>query len=194
MPHPPTEVLRRPDEPLPFPPPLVVKPRFGSWGLDVHRCENERDARELLASLGGRPWFRRGGALVQPLLSEARSDLRVVVAGGTVLGAVRREAAPGEWRTNVSLGGTRTRVEPDVAERALALAAARAVGCDLVGVDLLPLPGGGRAVVELNGAVDFDERYAPPGVDVYARAARALGLPAVEGAAEAPGFRALARA
>ena len=46
---------------------------------------------------------------------------------------------------------------------------------DFVGVDLLPTPGG-YVVLQLNGAADFDERYSLPGRDVYADAARALGL------------------
>jgi len=46
-----------------------------------------------------------------------------------------------------------------------------------VGVDLLPIDGERYVVLELNGAVDFDERYSLDGLDVYAEAARALGLP-----------------
>lgn len=45
-----------------------------------------------------------------------------------------------------------------------------------MGVDLLQLQDGQYVVLELNGAVDFDERYSFGGRDVYAEAARALGL------------------
>ncbi len=81
-------------------------------------------------------------------------DLRVVVAGGRVVGAARRVAAPGEWRTNVALGGrSETAPAPPLA-RALAVAAADAICADLVGVDLLPTADG-YVIAELNGAVDF---------------------------------------
>jgi glutathione synthase/RimK-type ligase-like ATP-grasp enzyme len=70
-----------------------------------------------------------------------------------------RRAAPGEWRTNVALGGKRVRVRPPEEARALALAAAAAVGGDLVGVDLLPLADGGWTVIEVNGAVEFTSAY-----------------------------------
>ena len=74
VPHPPTEVLRRPGEPLPFPPPLVVKPRFGSWGREVIRCDNEVDFRRHLHELPSRPWFQRHGALVQELVEPVGAD------------------------------------------------------------------------------------------------------------------------
>ena len=69
--------------------------------------------------------------------------------------------------TNVALGATRTPVRrpPDDA-RELALRAASAVNGDLVGADLLPTPDGSWTVIEVNGAVEFDETYA---TDVHRR-------------------------
>jgi len=176
LPHPRTAVLRDAGEALPLPPPLVLKPRFGSWGADVVRCGTEREARAQLRLLADRRWFRRHGVLVQELVDAPSSDLRVVVAGGTAIGAIRRTAAHGEWRTNTALGAGRTRAAPDAAAAAVACAAVRAVGLDLAGVDLLPLPSGRYIVLEVNGAVDFDETYARPGRDVFRDAARALGV------------------
>jgi glutathione synthase/RimK-type ligase-like ATP-grasp enzyme len=100
-------------------------------------------------------------------------DLRVVVAAGDVIGAVKRVAPPGEWRTNVALGATRVRADPSPAACELAIAAAAAIGADLVGVDLLPVGPGRHVVLELNGAVDFAPVYSR-GDDVYAAAMRAL--------------------
>jgi glutathione synthase/RimK-type ligase-like ATP-grasp enzyme len=76
-----------------------------------------------------------------------------------VAGAIMRQAAPGEWRTNIAVGGRRIAVVPPDDACELALAAAEAVGGDLVGIDLLPLPGGGWMVLEVNGAVDFTASY-----------------------------------
>ena len=176
LPHPRTTQVRHADDPIDMLPPVVVKPRFGSWGTDVFLCETESSLRSCLHTIASRAWFRSGGALVQELVPLQRRDLRLLVAGGTVVGCVERTAAPGEWRTNVSLGGTRTPVAPDAEARALALAGARVAGADLVGVDLLRTPDGTFSVLELNGAVDFDATYALPGEDVYARIAIALGL------------------
>jgi [lysine-biosynthesis-protein LysW]--L-2-aminoadipate ligase len=173
LPHPETRFVEHPyaDAPLPFP--LVLKPRFGSWGRDVMLCSDQRDYDNALQTLASRPWYRRTGAIAQELVPPLGHDLRVLVAGGEVVGAVRRVAAPGEWRTNVALGATRVPAEPPPKACALALAAAAALGADLVGVDLLPIGPGRFVVLEVNGAVDFGEIYAPAG-DVFGSAMRAL--------------------
>src|SRR5688500_4130642 len=64
-----------------FGPPYVVKPRFGSWGQEVHLTHDEGDLRELLERLREQPWFQRQGALVHSLVQPTGRDLRVVVAG-----------------------------------------------------------------------------------------------------------------
>jgi RimK family alpha-L-glutamate ligase len=139
--------------------PVVVKPRFGSWGRDVELCGDEISFRRHLRSLEHRLWFQQHGALVQELVPPAGVDLRIVVAAGVAVGAISRVAAPGEWRTNIALGGTRVAVEPPPAALELAVRAAEAAGADLVGVDLLPDVDGGHTVLELNGAVDFTREY-----------------------------------
>lgn len=175
IPHPRTEHLRPGGELPDLGLPVVIKPRLGSWGVDIFRCESEEELRRALEEVRARPWFQRQGALVQELVPPTGYDLRLVVAGGAVVGAVRRVAAPGEWRTNVSLGGSRRKTRPSAAASALGIAAAAAIGADLVGVDLLP-SGDGYAVIELNGAVDFDDLYSLAGQDVLREAAVALGL------------------
>jgi RimK family alpha-L-glutamate ligase len=183
IPHPRTVHVTAANAALPFPPPVVVKPRFGSWGRDVVLCETISDLRAVLEHDRNRQWFRAHGALVQELVPLQGHDLRLVVAGCTVVGAIRRVAAPGEWRTNVALGATR---EPVIALPPaacdIAVAAARAIEGDLVGVDLLPTPDGDHVVLELNGAVEFTQEYALEPGDVYERALAAI-LPAAEPAA-----------
>jgi glutamate carboxypeptidase len=175
LPHPATTHLRT-GRPLPHvTPPVVVKPRFGSWGADVFRCDTWEEIEACLLAVCDRGWFRRHGALVQELVPPAGRDLRLVVAGARVVGAVSRVAAPGEWRTNTSLGGSVAKLEPPEAACRLAIAAAASIGAGLVGVDLLPLDGG-YTIVELNGAVEFDAGYSLPGEDVFAATVAALGL------------------
>ena len=154
--------------------PVVLKPRFGSWGADVVLCESEADLSYRLAEMHDRPWFRRQGVIVQALVPPAGFDLRLVVAGGQVVGAIERVAAAGEWRTSIALGGTRRQVTPPSDACALAVMAAAAVKADVIGVDLLPSVDGRYVVLELNGAVDFTSEYSLPGQDVFDEAARSL--------------------
>ena len=94
------------------------------------------------------------------------------VAGRQVVGAIERVAPAGEWRTNVALGGIRRPVVPPPRACELGVAAATALGIDLVGVDLLPVGAGEYVVLELNAAVEFTPEYGEE--DVYAAAVSAL--------------------
>lgn len=170
-----TAHLAAPTDTVPLELPFVVKPRFGSWGRDVFRCRTRSEFAECLDVLQSRGWFRSGGALLQELVPPRKFDLRLLVAGGQVVGSAQRQAAHGEWRTNVSLGGRLLPMVADASARALGVRAANAVGADLVAIDLLPRADG-WVVLELNGAADFDRTYSWPGLDVFAEAARALGL------------------
>jgi [lysine-biosynthesis-protein LysW]---L-2-aminoadipate ligase len=152
--------------------PLVLKPRLGSWGREVELCSTADELEASLVRLQGKAWYREHGALAQELVQPRGWDLRLVVAGGEVVGAACRIARSGEWRTNAALGAQVEPVEPPPIARALALAAAQASRADLVGVDLLPT-GSGFVVLELNGAVDFRPLYSP-GRDVFADAVAAI--------------------
>jgi RimK family alpha-L-glutamate ligase len=180
LPHPATAYVAPGGQPeVELEPPVVVKPRFGSWGAGIHLCRDAEELRACLASLAAEPWFQKQGALVQELIPPMGYDLRLIVAGGEVVGAIERVAPVGEWRTNVALGAVRRRIAPDARAKLLAVAAADAVGGDLVGVDLLPAAGTDYVIVELNGAVDFTPEYSLGG-DVYERAVSWLAEEAPE--------------
>jgi glutathione synthase/RimK-type ligase-like ATP-grasp enzyme len=177
--------------------PLVLKPRFGSWGRDVELCSTADELDLALVRLQGKRWFREHGALAQELVEPQGSwleapaaeppvpgrktaaavngrswDLRLVVAGGRVVGAARRVAHRGEWRTNAALGADVVPADPPPIAKALALAAAEAARVDLAGIDLLPTRNG-FVVLEINGAVDFRPLYLDSG-DVFAETVAAL--------------------
>jgi RimK family alpha-L-glutamate ligase len=172
LPHPHTALIS-PALPAAAPElPLVLKPRFGSWGRDVVLCSTADEVETALVRLQAKPWFREHGALAQELVEPRGWDLRVIVAGGRVVGAARRIAPNGEWRTNAALGAEVVPAEAPPLARALALAAARAARAGLLGIDLLPTRNG-FVVLELNGAVDFRPLYLSNG-DVFAEAVAAL--------------------
>jgi len=163
-------------------PPIVFKPRFGSWGQDVIRCDDEESIERALLDLEEKPWFHATGAIAQKLVAPRGYDLRLLIAGDRVVGAVRRIAAPGEWRTNVALGARREPVVPPPEACEVALRAARAVDGALVGIDLLPADLGTWVVLEINGAVDFNPMYTLDD-DVFVDAVAALRGVVVEPAA-----------
>ena len=187
MPHPRTAHVR-PDRPFPaVRPPVVVKPRFGSGGRAVTLCPDEEALVDTLAHLSSVPWFEQQGVLVQELVPPQGYDLRILVAGQRIVGAIFRIAAEGEWRTYVALGGSRRPVaDPPLQACEIALGAAEAAGTALVGVDLVQDGFGGWTIIELNGAVEFTREYQPAG-DVFADVASELGrqATATHGAAAA---------
>jgi RimK family alpha-L-glutamate ligase len=186
LPHPRTTHVIAARAGIALEPPVVVKPRFGSWGRDVLLCQDRAQVKAALEELSTRPWFRRQGVLVQELIPPLGHDLRIVVAAGQVVGAVRRVTAPGEWRTNVALGAKRLPADPPQAARELALAAAAVAETDLVGIDLMPTSDDGWIVIEMNGAVEFTDAYSLDR-NVFSAAAEALA-----GAAAATGSEQLA--
>jgi RimK family alpha-L-glutamate ligase len=172
LPHPATEAVSRSSGGVSIETPLVLKPRFGSWGRDVVLCATPRAVEIALATFAERRWFETG-AVVQELVQPRGHDLRLVVAAGRVVGAIRRIAAHGEWRTNVALGASRIAAVPPESAVRLALDAACATGLALCGVDLLPLANGEWTVLEVNGAVEFTRDYRLLG-DPFALAAESL--------------------
>lgn len=173
LPHPQTRHIRTISELFAVELPVVVKPRFGSWGKDVHRCRDHAELQAVAGLLSIRPWFARHGALAQDLLPTIEGDLRVLVAAGRSVGAIHRVPAPHEWRTNAALGGVRLPTEAPVDACELACAAVAAIGGDVMEVDLFP-DGDSFCVLEMNGAADFDALYSQEGRDVYADLRAAL--------------------
>jgi ribosomal protein S6--L-glutamate ligase len=151
--------------------PVVAKPRFGSWGRDVELCSDRHALDNYIRRMQRRTWWRTGG-VVQELVPPRSSDLRVIVSAGEVVGAAVRVAAPGEWRTNVSLGARVIATSPPSDACELALAATRQLGIDLAGVDLLR-DDDTWTVLEVNGAVDMRGCYSL-GRDVFAAALAGL--------------------
>ena len=166
LPHPLTVAVGLYEPPPLLEAPVVLKPRFGSWGRDVVRCDTPDELTDALTTARTLPWFGRAGGIVQELVPPQGFDLRILVARGRVVGAAKRLAPPGEWRTNVALGARRSPARPSLEASEIAIAAASAIGGDLVGVDLLPTEKG-WTIIEINGAVDFTNAYSLDGSDVY---------------------------
>ena len=159
--------------------PVVVKPRFGSRGHDVVRCEDRLSLQQSLQRLRGKHWFRRQGALVQELVGPGDgSDVRLLVCAGAVVGCARRHGH-GAWQHHARPSPL-VAADPTPEQRRIALRAAEAFGADLVLVELIE-SSHGPVVLELDAAAQFDGRYDMGGRDVFDEVAKRL-LAGVSGA------------
>jgi RimK family alpha-L-glutamate ligase len=141
---------------------VVVKPLFGSEGRGLVRVTDLETARRIFHALE-----RIGSVLyLQKYIPNSGSDLRVFVLGERILGAIRRFAPSGDWRTNVAVGGRAVAVSIDSDVERLALQAARAVGARMAGVDLLEDRNGELLVLEVNAVPGWKALSSATGVDV----------------------------
>jgi [lysine-biosynthesis-protein LysW]--L-2-aminoadipate ligase len=133
--------------------PVVLKPLVGSWGRLLAKV-NDRDAAEALlehkSTLGS---YQHSVFYIQEYIFKPDRDLRVAVIGDRVVRAIYR-ASP-HWITNTARGGEPLEAEITPALERICLAAARAVGGGIVGVDLLEDPQRGLLVNEVNGTMEF---------------------------------------
>ena len=142
----------------------IVKPIFGSLGHGMVRVTSPDVALRVVEPL------EQIGSIfyVQRTVDHGGRDIRAFVVGGRVIGAIERTAPAGDWRTNVSRGGSVRAFDlpPEWAE--LALRATAVVGADYAGVDLLPSRDGGVFVLEVNGIPGWKGLQHATGVDVAA--------------------------
>jgi RimK family alpha-L-glutamate ligase len=125
---------------------VVVKPLFGAMGNGIVRIEDRDLAHRVFRALE----LERTVYYVQQTVAPAgRRDLRVLVLGGEIAGAMERTTD--SWRANIARGGRPRAVRLTDEQRALAIAAAGAVEADVAGVDMLVVPDGEILVVEVNG-------------------------------------------
>jgi ribosomal protein S6--L-glutamate ligase len=145
-------------------PPVVVKLLEGTQGLGVVLAETRKAADSVISA------FRQLDAniLVQEFVKEARgADVRAFVVGGKVVAAMRRQAPPGEFRSNLHRGGQAEVIKLSANERATAVRAAKTMGLNVAGVDLLQSDVG-PMVLEVTSSPGLEGIEAASGVDIAA--------------------------
>ncbi|OFW12490.1 MAG: hypothetical protein A3F70_18755 [Acidobacteria bacterium RIFCSPLOWO2_12_FULL_67_14] len=141
---------------------VVIKPIFGSMGHGMVRVSDPDVAFRVVRSLEQ----LRIVFYVQRTVDHGGRDVRVLVIGGRVLGAIERRAPEGQWRTNVSLGGSAQPFELPTSWEQLALQATAAMGADYAGVDLLQSRDGTVFVLEVNAVPGWQGLQQATGIDV----------------------------
>lgn len=128
--------------------PLVIKLLEGTQGIGVVLAETKKAASSVIEAFYG----LGNNILIQEYIKEAKgTDIRAFVVDGKVVGAMKRTAKEGEFRSNLHRGGTAEIVKLTAKERVTAIAAARAMGLTVAGVDLLP-SARGPLILEVNSS------------------------------------------
>jgi len=142
--------------------PAVIKVLEGTQGIGVVLAETKQAAKSVIQAFMG----LKEHILVQEFIKEAGgSDIRCLVVGGKVVAAMKRQGQEGEFRSNLHRGGTAslTRISPE--ERATALRAAKIMGLNVCGVDLLR-SAHGPVVMEVNSSPGLEGIEAASGKDI----------------------------
>ncbi len=140
--------------------PLVLKECFGSFGQQVYLINGVESLRRKVLSLQGIPMVFQ--ALVQESYGR---DVRLNVVGDRVVASMLRHSTNGDFRSNLTLGGSMENYQPSEAEAMLALQATSSLGLDFAGVDVL-FGKEGPLLCEVNSNPHFKTTLACTGVNM----------------------------
>jgi ribosomal protein S6--L-glutamate ligase len=144
--------------------PAVIKLLEGTQGLGVVLAENDKAAESVIEAFMG----LKANILVQEFIREAGgADIRCFVIGEKVVAAMRRQAKEGEFRSNLHRGGTASLIRITPEERSTAVRAARTMGLNVAGVDILR-SNHGPVVLEVNSSPGLEGIEYATGKDVAA--------------------------
>ena len=142
--------------------PLVIKLLEGTQGIGVILAETGKAAEAVIEAFRGLD----ANILVQEYIAEAGgADIRCLVVGERVVAAIRRQAKPGEFRSNLHRGGKADKIKLSPEERSTALRAAKAMGLSVAGVDIIR-SNHGPVVLEVNSSPGLDGVEKATGIDV----------------------------
>ena len=128
--------------------PLVIKLLEGTQGIGVVLAETKKAAESVLEAFMG----LKANIMVQEYIKEAGgADIRCLVVGEKVVATMKRQAPPGEFRSNLHRGGSASIVKITPRERETAAKAARIMGLNVAGVDILRSERG-PLVMEVNSS------------------------------------------
>jgi len=128
--------------------PVIIKLLEGTQGLGVVLAENKKAAQSVIEAFHG----VHARIIIQEFVKEAKgADIRAFVVDGEVVGAMRRQAKDGEFRSNLHRGGVAEVIKLSRTEKHAAITAAKKVGLSIAGVDMLPSKRG-PLIIEVNSS------------------------------------------
>lgn len=148
--------------------PVIIKLLEGTQGLGVVLAENKNAAQSVIEAFHG----VHARIIVQEFVKEAKgADIRAFIVDGEVVGAMRRQALEGEFRSNLHRGGTATVIKLNRMEKAAAIMAAKKMGLSVAGVDMLPTKRG-PLILEVNSSPGLEGIEGATKVDIAGKIIR----------------------
>jgi ribosomal protein S6--L-glutamate ligase len=142
--------------------PVVIKLLEGTQGIGVILAETHKSAKSVIESF----LALKANILVQEFIKEAGgADIRAFIVDGKIVGAMKRQGLPGEFRSNLHRGGSANVTELTKEERETAIKAAKKLGLSIAGVDMLQ-SSRGPLVMEVNSSPGLEGIEGATGVDI----------------------------
>ncbi len=142
--------------------PVIIKLLEGTQGIGVVLGETQKAAESIIQAFGG----VNTNILVQEFIKEAGGeDIRCIVLGDKVVATMKRKGKEGDFRSNIHRGGSAEKVKITPQERMTAVGAAKAMGLNFCGVDMLR-SNHGPVVMEVNSSPGLEGMEKATGIDV----------------------------
>ena len=145
--------------------PAVIKPTIGSWGRLIALLR-DRDAANAVIEDREHMFPLYQVYYFEELVSRPPRDIRAIVIGDTVVAAIYRYSGPGEWKTNMALGGHAETCPVTNELEDICIKATKAMEGQIVGVDLMESWEHGLIVHEINNTTEFRNTVRVTGVDI----------------------------
>jgi [lysine-biosynthesis-protein LysW]--L-2-aminoadipate ligase len=145
--------------------PAVIKPTIGSWGRLIALLR-DRDAANAVIEDREHMFPLYQVYYFEELVSRPPRDIRAIVIGDTVVAAIYRYSGPGEWKTNMALGGHAETCPVTNELEDICIKATKAMEGQIVGVDLMESREHGLIVHEINNTTEFRNTVRVTGVDI----------------------------
>jgi ribosomal protein S6--L-glutamate ligase len=148
------------DQMEPFP--IIIKLVSGTQGMGVILAENRGNAESIMEAF----YATREKVIMQSFVKEAKgTDIRAFVVDGEIVGAMKRQAKPGDFRSNLHRGGSSEIVKLSSKEEETALKSVEILGLKIAGVDMLQTHHG-PFVLEVNASPGLEGIEGTTGVDI----------------------------
>ncbi|UII32563.1 30S ribosomal protein S6--L-glutamate ligase [Fulvivirga ulvae] len=142
--------------------PVIIKLLEGTQGLGVVLADNRKSAASVIEAFHG----LKARVIVQEFVKEAGgADIRAFIVDGQVVGAMKRQAKEGEFRSNLHRGGTSSIIKLSRKEKSTAIEAAKKMGLGVAGVDMLQ-SSRGPLILEVNSSPGLEGIENATGVDI----------------------------